>query len=130
MAIAQIRRKGDNILICNYLDADTHNEHWGGHQAVHHTISANTITQKVAVMEYLFTLGLVFATDDAVNTELRMDTFFYDVNEQEHFIYIDQFGESWFIECISEWPETEPKEFPGGREWVVKADFKAEGFIP
>src|SRR5215207_7373772 len=132
MALAQLRRKSDNILIGNFFDADQHKEGWMGNRAIHHTIAGNTIPQKVAVMEYGFTFGLVFATDDLVNTPDRMDRFFLDVNMNRHFKYTDVDGDDWFVECISGWPENaSPKMYADGtQEWTIVADFKLEGYIP
>lgn len=131
MGLAQLRRKSDYVLICNFFDPENHGEAWMGNRSIHHTIAGNTVTQKVAVMEYGFTFGLVFATDDAVNTPDRMDRFYYDVNEGKHFIYVDIDGEEWNIFCISGWPESTPRVFPDGTmEWIVVAQFKMEGYIP
>ena len=130
MALAHLRRKTDNVLICNFLASEHHNEGWMGNRSIHHTIAGNTIPQKVAVMEYGITLGLVFATDDPINTPERMDIFYYDVNNDRHFTYVDPDGEVWYLVCISGWPEHTALVYGEDIEWTVVATFKLEGYIP
>lgn len=130
MAVAHIRRKEDDALLCDYLPVDDYDERWRGQRAIHFTSAGNTIPQKVSVMEYWFDIGMIFADDDPVSTLANYDTLMYDINNTKHFILVDEDGDRWPIYCVSDWPETTKTKIPEGREFTVKATYKLEGYLP
>lgn len=130
MSLAQLRRKENNVLLCNYFSVEKHRERWKGRRVIHTTISGNTIPGDGSVMEYWYDFGLVFASDDAVNTLANMDTLMNDVKNRKHFIYVDQFGESWPCFCVSEWLDDEYLPIPEEVEITLTGTFKIEGYIP
>ena len=129
MALPQLRRKENNVLLCNYFAVEKQRERWKGRRAIHTTISGNTIPGDGGVLEYWYDFGLVFASDDAVNTLANYDTLMYDINKNNHFTYVDRWGQSWFCFCVSEWVDDEQTPDIEEVEITVTGTFKVEGYL-
>jgi hypothetical protein len=130
VAIAQIRRKSNNALLCNYIAALEKAERWKGQRPIYFTLAGNTIPGDGGVLEYYYDFTLVFADDDPINTLANYDTLMLDIIRNNHFIYIDENGNPYPILCVSDWPDTSETPLPVGVELEVKATYKIEGFLP